>query len=382
MTSSFHKKGKYLFTSESVSAGHPDKLADQISDACLDEFLKDDPYSRVAIETLVTKDTVVLAGEVRGSAKIRDNLPSIATKIIKDVGFDFEGFSYKNVNIHNLVHSQSPDIAQGVDNKDKKNEGAGDQGIMFGFACRETESYMPACIYYSHRVLENIFAAKIKGLGPDAKSQVTLIYENQKPIGISKIVVSIQHLEEFSQKKVRELIVPIIISTFPKQWKIDEKDILTNPTGKFVIGGPVSDTGLTGRKIIVDSYGGSAPHGGGAFSGKDPSKVDRSAAYIARYLAKNVVASGVADICTIQLAYAIGVAKPVALYVNSHDTGKINDVEISNILQKQVDLSAWGIREHLGLHKPIYLPTATYGHFGRKPEKGGFFSWEKVDLKF
>ena len=381
----YYDTREYFFTSESVSHGHPDKMCDQISDAILDAFLKEDPYSRVAVETLVTSDTVVVAGEYRGPDNVRDQIDNIIRQQIKAIGYEHDGFHWRNVNINNHLHPQSAEIAQGVDNKDPKLEGAGDQGIMFGYACRETEDLMPAAIYYSHKILRLIFedvkAGKLKGLGPDAKSQVSLKYVGNDPVGINNLVVSIQHDKSLSQSQIRELIRPYIAKTFPEGWKVTEKDFYVNPTGSFIIGGPQSDTGLTGRKIIVDTYGGSAPHGGGAFSGKDPTKVDRSAAYMARYLAKNVVASGLANSCTIELAYAIGVAKPLALYVNTHGTGE-NGIEEHIIakINQNVDLTPWGIRQHLKLHAPIYLPTASYGHFGRKPTAEGHFTWENTDL--
>lgn len=381
----YYDTREFFFTSESVSAGHPDKVSDQISDAILDAYLKEDPFARVAVETLVTTDLVVVAGEVRGPEKIQKEIEGIVRKQIKEIGYQHKGFNWENVKILNHIHAQSPEIAQGVDNKDPSKEGAGDQGIMFGYACRETEDLMPAAIHYSHKILRLIFedikAGKLKGLGPDAKSQASLIYHGNEPVGIHNLVVSIQHDESISCAQVREMIRPYIAKTFPEGWTVPENEFYVNPTGSFHVGGPQSDTGLTGRKIIVDTYGGSAPHGGGAFSGKDPTKVDRSAAYMARYLAKNVIASGLANACTIQLAYAIGVAKPLALYVNVHGTGE-NGVEdeIVKKIHDNVDLSPWGIRQHLQLHKPIYLPTAAYGHFGRKPTAEGHFSWERTDL--
>lgn len=375
----------YIFTSESVSEGHPDKVCDQISDAILDAYMASDPYSRVAIETMVTPDHVIIAGETRGPKEINAaKMEQIARERIKIIGYEQEKFHWNKVNVKILVGAQSADIAMGVDSSQGKDEGAGDQGIMFGYACRETESLMPAAIYYAHKILRDVFAAihagKIKGLGPDAKSQVSLKYENGKPVSADTVVVSIQHKEGMTQQQVRELIRPYVVNALPKGWMCDEAKFYVNPTGAFVIGGPESDTGLTGRKIIVDSYGGAAPHGGGAFSGKDPTKVDRSAAYAARYLAKNVVGAGLADRCTIQLAYAIGVAKPLAVYVNTHGTGQIDEIELSNKLQDLVNLSPRGIREHLKLNRPIYTRTATYGHFGREPESDGGFSWEKLDL--
>jgi len=385
----FYENRDFLFTSESVSEGHPDKVSDQISDAILDAYLRDDPYSRVAVETLVTTNKVVLAGEVRGNADITRNLEEIARNVVKRIGYEQDGFHWKDLSLDNYVHGQSEHIAQGVDGQGGASEGAGDQGIMFGYACRETEHLMPAPIYYSHLILKNIrdaiHAGKLNGpdgtpLGPDAKSQITMKYRGNKPVGTHSVVVSIQHPEGMSQNDVKEMIRPYILETLPEGWMCDEEEFYVNPTGKFVIGGPDGDAGLTGRKIIVDTYGGAAPHGGGAFSGKDPTKVDRSAAYAARYLAKNVVGAGLADACTIQLAYAIGVAKPLGLYVNIHGTGNADEYEIANKLQNAMDLSPWGLREHLGLHKPIYERTAAYGHFGHAPDSDGGYSWEKLDL--
>lgn len=381
----FYDIREYLFTSESVSEGHPDKVADQISDAILDEYLKQDPYSRVAVETLVTTNKVVVAGEVRGAESVKKKVEEIVRNVVKNIGYEQEGFHWQNLQIENLIHAQSAHIAQGVDNAKKENEGAGDQGLMFGYACRETEVLMPAAIYYSHRILRLIFddikAGKLKGLGPDAKSQVTVKYRGNDPVGVHSVVVSIQHHPDLNQKQIRDIIRPYVKKALPEGWEIPEDEFYVNPTGTFIIGGPDGDTGLTGRKIIVDTYGGASPHGGGAFSGKDPTKVDRSAAYMARYLAKNVVAAGYCNACTIQVAYAIGVAKPVGFYVNIHGTGNINEYELQEIIQKSgVDLTPWGLRQHLQLHRPIYLPTATYGHFGRKPREDGSFSWEKTDL--
>ncbi len=381
----YYDSRDFFFTSESVSHGHPDKVADQISDAILDAYLKEDPYSRVAVETLVTTDTVVIAGEVRGSESVKNRVEEIVRNQIKHIGYNHEGFSWDTAKITNKIHAQSAEIAQGVDAKDPSKEGAGDQGIMFGYACRESEDLMPAPIYYSHKILRLIFedikSGKLPNLGPDAKSQVSLHYHGNEPVGIHNLVISIQHTPDLNQAQIRDLLRPYIAKTFPKGWTVPEEEFYVNPTGSFVVGGPQADTGLTGRKIIVDTYGGSAPHGGGAFSGKDPTKVDRSAAYMARYLAKNVVAAGLANACTIQLAYAIGVAKPLALYVNVHGTGE-NGVEdhITETIWKNVDLTPWGLRNHLQLHKAIYLPTAAYGHFGRTPGPNGEFSWERVDL--
>ncbi len=381
----YYETREFIYTSEAVSEGHPDKVADQISDAILDAYLKEDPYSRVAVETLVTTDTIIIAGEVRGPASVTSAmLEDMAREKVRYIGYQQPGFHWKKAKMQMLVHAQSPDIAQGVDHKDKRFEGAGDQGIMFGYACNETEDLMPAPIYYSNRILRLVFdaihAGKLDGLGPDAKSQVSVRYVGNEPVGASAIVVSIQHHEKMTQQEVRNKIRPFVEEALPKGWMCPENEFYVNPTGRFVIGGPEGDTGLTGRKIIVDTYGGAAPHGGGAFSGKDPSKVDRSAAYAARYLAKNIVASKLADACTLQLAYAIGVAKPLALYVNTHGTGTISEDELAARIVKHMDLSPWGIREHLKLHRPIYERTAAYGHFGRTPEKDGGFSWEKTDL--
>ncbi|HVY99600.1 MAG TPA: methionine adenosyltransferase [Dongiaceae bacterium] len=378
-------RSSYLFTSESVSEGHPDKVCDRISDTIVDLYLAGDPHSRVAVETLCTTNKVVLAGEVRGPASItHDKLKEAARAAIKDIGYEQEGFHWKNADIECYVHSQSADIAQGVDAAGNKDEGAGDQGIMFGYACNETEHLMPAPIYYAHRILKLLSEArrsgKEKGLGPDAKSQVTLLYQNGKPVKATSVVVSTQHGVDLEQAQVREIVRPYVEQVLPKGWMCPEEEFYVNPTGRFVVGGPDGDAGLTGRKIIVDTYGGAAPHGGGAFSGKDPTKVDRSAAYAARYLAKNVVASGLADRCTIQLAYAIGVSKPLSIYVDTYGTGKVDEAKIEKTLGEVMDLSPRGIRQHLALNKPIYARTSSYGHFGREPEKDGGFSWEKTDL--
>ena len=378
-------RSSYLFTSESVSEGHPDKVCDRISDTIVDLYLAGDPHSRVAVETLCTTNKVVLAGEVRGPSSItHDKLKEAARAAIKDIGYEQDGFHWKNADIECYVHSQSADIAQGVDAAGNKDEGAGDQGIMFGYACNETEHLMPAPIYYSHRILKLLSEArrsgKEKGLGPDAKSQVTLLYQNGKPVKATSVVVSTQHAEGLDQLQVREIVRPYVEQVLPKGWMCPEDEFYVNPTGRFVVGGPDGDAGLTGRKIIVDTYGGAAPHGGGAFSGKDPTKVDRSAAYAARYLAKNVVAAGFADRCTIQLAYAIGVSKPLSVYVDTYGTGKIDESKIEQTLSEVMDLSPRGIRQHLGLNKPIYARTSSYGHFGRAPEQDGGFSWEKTDL--
>lgn len=377
----------YIFTSESVSEGHPDKICDRISDTVLDLFLKEDPYSRVAAETFVTTDCVVIGGETRGPESItQDVIEEAARQAIKKVGYEQEGFDWKTVNIDVKLHKQSVDIAQGVDEGTgiDKDEGAGDQGIMFGYACKETEALMPAPLHYSHLILRKLaearHAGKIKGIEPDSKSQVTMEYKNDKPIGVRSVVVSTQHAEELTQDDVKSIVIPIIEECLPEGWLPPEEELYINPTGRFVIGGPVGDAGLTGRKIIVDTYGGAAPHGGGAFSGKDPTKVDRSAAYIARYLAKNVVAAGYADGCTIQLAYAIGVSKPISVYLNTHGTGTAPEEKIVDALKQLVDLRPRGIREHLQLNKPIYEPSSAYGHFGRTPTDQGHFSWEKTDL--
>jgi S-adenosylmethionine synthetase len=378
-------KKSYLFTSESVSEGHPDKVCDRISDSIVDAFLAADPESRVAVETLCTTNRVVLAGEVRGPKSVtHEAMKEAARQSIKDIGYDQAGFSWKTAEIDCYVHSQSTDIAQGVDAAGNKDEGAGDQGIMFGHAVNETEHLMPAPIYYAHRILKLLSEArrsgKEKGLGPDAKSQVTLLYESGKPVKATSVVVSTQHAEGLDQNAVREIVRPYVLKVLPQGWMCPENEFYVNPTGRFVIGGPDGDAGLTGRKIIVDTYGGAAPHGGGAFSGKDPTKVDRSAAYAARYLAKNVVGAKLADKCTIQLSYAIGVSKPLSVYVNTYGTGKVDEEKLIKTLTELMDLSPRGIRKHLKLNRPIYARTAAYGHFGREPEADGGFSWEKLDL--
>lgn len=377
----------YIFTSESVSEGHPDKICDRISDAVCDLFLAADPQSRVACETLVTTDKVVLAGETRGPDSVtKDDIEAAARRAIKDIGYAQEGFHWNTADVEVLLHKQSVDIAQGVDAGTglDKEEGAGDQGIMFGYATNETEALMPAAIHYSHEILRGLAEARhsgaVVGIEPDSKSQVTLEYRDDKPVRATSVVVSTQHSEELSHDDVRAAVLPYIERVLPEGFMPPEEEIYINPTGRFVIGGPVGDAGLTGRKIIVDTYGGSAPHGGGAFSGKDPTKVDRSAAYAARYLAKNVVASGYAKGCTIQLAYAIGVSKPLGFYVNTHGTGTVPEAELIKALTQLVDLSPRGIREHLNLHRPIYERTAAYGHFGRTPDADGGFSWEKTDI--
>jgi S-adenosylmethionine synthetase len=388
----------YLFTSESVSEGHPDKVCDRISDEVVDTFYREslaaglDPWAiRAACETMATTQRVVIAGEYSNTPKTVTvaMIQDVARKAIKDIGYEQDGFHWANCNIEVLLHGQSADIAAGVDAKQptNKEEGAGDQGIMFGYACSETPELMPAPIYYSHKILENLAHARKNKtgdaamLGPDSKSQVTVRYEDGKPVGVTQIVVSHQHVvEDLSSRQVRDIIEPYVRKTLPDGWIGKDTIWHINPTGKFFIGGPDGDTGLTGRKIIVDTYGGAAPHGGGAFSGKDPTKVDRSAAYAARYLAKNVVAAGLAERCTIQVSYAIGVAKPLSIYVDTHGTGKVDEARLEQALGEVMDLSPRGIREHLDLNKPIYARTAAYGHFGRAPDADGGFSWERTDL--
>ena len=374
----------WLFTSESVSEGHPDKVCDRISDAVLDAYLAADPQARVACETLTTTDHVTIAGEVRGPDSVLKDVEQIARDAIKDIGYDQPGFSWKTAEVVCRLHAQSSDIAMGVDEGDKGEEGAGDQGIMFGYACNETDELMPAPIQFSHRILRHMAedrkSGKQPGFGPDAKSQVTLKYQNGKPVGVDTVVVSTQHAEGVSQDEVREMVKPYIEGAFPDGWNLPDDRLIVNPTGQFIIGGPDGDAGLTGRKIIVDTYGGAAPHGGGAFSGKDPTKVDRSAAYAARYLAKNVVAAGLASKCQIQLAYAIGVPEPVAVYVDTLGTGRVDEDKLATTLREMVRLTPRGIREHLDLLRPIYARTAAYGHFGRAPTEDGGFSWEKTDL--
>ncbi len=375
----------YLFTSESVSEGHPDKVCDRISDAIVDTYLKQDSDSRVAVETLTTTNKVVLAGEVRCAGDVsKDELVEVARRAIKEIGYEQDGFHHATADIEVLVHEQSVDIAQGVDASGNKDEGAGDQGIMFGYACRETDVLMPAPIHYSHQILSEMAKARHNGsapeFGPDAKSQVTLQYENGVPVKATSVVVSTQHSEGTDQQALREKVRGYVENVLPEGWMCPEDEFYVNPTGRFVIGGPDGDAGLTGRKIIVDTYGGAAPHGGGAFSGKDSTKVDRSAAYAARYLAKNVVAADLADRCTLQLSYAIGVSKPLSIYVDLHGTGKVDETKLEECLMEVMDLSPRGIREHLKLTKPIYERTAAYGHFGRKPDADGGFSWERTDL--
>ena len=375
----------YLFTSESVSEGHPDKVSDRISDMVVDTYLAMDPVSRVACETLTTTNRVVLAGEIRGPKINNEELSTKVRDCIKDIGYDQEGFSWKNVKIENHLHGQSSDIAMGVDSKGNKDEGAGDQGLMFGYACNETEELMPAPIYYSHKILrlmaEDRKNGNLKGIEPDNKSQVTMLYENDKPVKVTSVVISTQHSKELNQEKVKDLVIPYIKKSIPSNYvdSLDPKEIYINPTGQFIIGGPDGDTGLTGRKIIVDTYGGSAPHGGGAFSGKDPTKVDRSAAYAARYLAKNIVSSRVSEKCLIQIAYAIGISKPLSIFVKLADKDEVKVKKIMEIIDKNFDLSPRGIREMLKLNNPIYQITSAYGHFGRKPTNKGEFTWEKTD---
>ena len=376
----------FLFTSESVSEGHPDKVSDRISDMVVDTYLSNDPYSRVACETLTTTNKVVLAGEVRGPEIKKDDLINKVRECIKDIGYDQEGFTWKEATkIESHLHSQSSDIAMGVDSSGNKDEGAGDQGIMFGYACNETDVLMPAPIHFSHKILrlmaEDRKSGRLKNIEPDSKSQVTFEYENGKPARVKSVVISSQHTANVNQEQVRELLRPYLINSIPKNFLegFNEDEFYVNPTGNFVIGGPDGDCGLTGRKIIVDTYGGAAPHGGGAFSGKDPTKVDRSAAYAARYIAKNVVASKIADKCLIQLAYAIGVSKPLSIYVNLFDNDLDKNKFVEDKIKESFDLSPRGIREMLGLNKPIYEKTSAYGHFGREPDKEGAFSWENTN---
>ena len=382
-------KGEFLFTSESVSEGHPDKVADRISDTVLDTFLASDPYARVACEKLVTINRIVLACETRGPETITPELLTHEARLaVHDIGYDQAGFSWKHARVEVHLHAQSSDIAQGVDAAGNKDEGAGDQGIMFGYACRETPLLMPAPLYYAHLILRRMSELRrsrdiaVEGLLPDAKSQVTLRYIDGNPVAATSIVVSTQHEEHLTQEHVREMVLPIIETSLPPGWMPPARDIYINPTGKFVIGGPDGDCGLTGRKIIVDTYGGAAPHGGGAFSGKDPTKVDRSAAYACRYLAKNVVAAGLADRCTLQLSYAIGVSHPLSVYVDLQDNPyDVDQAKLERTLRELVNLSPRGIREHLHLNRPIYAATSAYGHFGREPdEERGTFTWERTDL--
>ena len=375
----------YLFTSESVSEGHPDKVCDIISDYIVDDFLsqKNPENSRVALETLVTTNQVVVAGEVRGPEGYECDYEKLARNAVKEIGYEQDNFHWKHFNFTPYVHSQSADIAMGVDSGEEKDQGAGDQGIMFGYACKETPSLMPAPIYYSHKILHDLANARkdksINGIQPDSKSQVTLRYENEKPVECTEVVVSTQHDDGMSVEDVSNIVMPFIKDALPEEW-LKNTIYHINPTGNFVIGGPDGDSGLTGRKIIVDTYGGASPHGGGAFSGKDPTKVDRSAAYITRYIAKNIVAADLAEKCTIQLAYAIGVSRPLSFYINTHETGKVDSETLIKKINSIVDLTPSGIRDHLNLHKPIYKASAAYGHFGREPGDDGSFSWERTDL--
>ena len=385
-------RGNHLFTSESVSEGHPDKVCDRISDEVVDLFFREGPKHgfdtkdiRVACETLCTTNRVVIAGETRGPKGIEGAIEEVARAAIRDIGYEQEGFNWKTAGVEVLLHAQSPHIAQGVDARGNKDEGAGDQGIMFGYACRETPELMPAPIYYSHKILKLMADARHAGhaseLGPDAKSQVTVRYEAGRPVEATQIVVSTQHLDEnMTSEDVRRVIEPYVHEALPEGWIDGHTSWHVNPTGAFVVGGPDGDCGLTGRKIIVDTYGGAAPHGGGAFSGKDPTKVDRSAAYAARYLAKNVVAAGLADRCTLQISYAIGVSDPLSVYVDLHGTGQVDEEKLEQLLPEMMSLKPRGIREHLRLDRPIYARTAAYGHFGRTPDADGGFSWEKTDL--
>ena len=376
----------FLFTSESVSEGHPDKVCDRISDSILDLYIAADPESRVAVETLVTTNLAIVSGEIRSTGNItKESIEETIRNSVKDIGYEQDGFNWKTLETKILLHEQSADIAMGVDSDgNAKEEGAGDQGIMFGFACNETPEFMPAPILYSHKILKKLadkrHSGLIEGILPDSKSQVTLKYEDNKPKYIDSIVVSSQHTEDCSQERIQEIVRDIIQEVMPEEWLNENTSYIVNPTGKFVIGGPVGDTGLTGRKIIVDTYGGSAPHGGGAFSGKDPTKVDRSAAYISRYLAKNVVAAGIADRCTIQLSYAIGISEPLSVYADLHDTGKVSEQTLVKAVRSLIDLTQKGIREKLDLNKPIYTETSSYGHFGREVNSNGGFGWEKLDL--
>ena len=375
----------YLFTSESVSEGHPDKVCDRVSDAILDAFLAEDPEARVGCETFATTNRVVIGGEVRGPQAVMNRVEEIARACVKDIGYEQEGFHWETLEVQNYLHEQSAHIAQGVDATADKEEGAGDQGIMFGYAVRETPDLMPAPIQYSHAILRRLAEVRKSGeaavLGPDAKSQLSIRYEDGVPVGVSSIVLSTQHLDpSLSSEDVHNVVEPYIREVLPDGWITAETEWHVNPTGKFVIGGPDGDAGLTGRKIIVDTYGGASPHGGGAFSGKDPTKVDRSAAYAARYLAKNVVAAGMAERCCIQLSYAIGVARPLSIYADTYGTGQVHEAKIEEAISKVIDLTPRGIREHLGMNRPIYTRTAAYGHFGRAPDADGGFSWERLDL--
>ncbi|WDM85400.1 methionine adenosyltransferase [Ehrlichia sp. JZT12] len=372
----------YIITSESVSNGHPDKIADQISDAILDYCISLNPLVHTAIETLVTKNKVIIAGEICGINVSYPVIESIAREVIKEIGYEQDGFHWKYVTIEIFIHDQSPDIVLGVNYG--KNQGAGDQGIVYGYAINETETFMPASIFYSHLILKNIMSAvkncEIPNLGPDAKTQITLLYENNVPVKACNIVLSVQHPENFSQNQIRNIVYPYVEKSLPKGWMCSDSNFLVNPAGRFVIGGPTGDCGLTGRKVMIDTYGGHIPHGGGAFSGKDPSKVDRSAAYMARYLAKNIVSANLADQCLVQLSYAIGVSYPISFYINTFGTGVISDNKIKDFIQNNIDLSPYGICEHLMLLNPIYKITSCYGHFGRIPDKNGSFSWEREDF--
>jgi len=376
---------KYLFTSESVSEGHPDKVCDRISDMVVDSYLSRDPFSRVACETLTTTNKVILAGEIRGPRIDKEEIIKKVRDCIKDIGYDQEGFSWKTANIETFLHEQSADIAMGVDSKDNKDEGAGDQGIMFGYACKETDDLMPAPIHFSHKILrlmaEDRKKGVLKGIEPDSKSQVTMLYEDKKPTKVTSVVISTQHSKELNQEQVKNLVLPYIKKSIPEIYlkDLDSNEIYINPTGQFIIGGPDGDTGLTGRKIIVDTYGGAAPHGGGAFSGKDPTKVDRSAAYAARYLSKNIVSAGVSEKCLIQLAYAIGVSKPLSIFIKLAEGDENKVSKVKKIIDQNFNLSPRGIREMLKLNNPIYEITSAYGHFGRKPTNSGEFTWEKTD---
>ncbi|MBJ7415916.1 MAG: methionine adenosyltransferase [Niveispirillum sp.] len=377
-------KSNYVFTSESVSEGHPDKVCDRISDAVVDLYLAEDPVARVACETLATTNRIVIAGEVRGPGSLLKKVEEVAREAVRDIGYEQKGFHWATAEVAVHLHAQSADIAVGVDAAGNKDEGAGDQGIMFGYACTETPALMPAPIYYSHQLLKNLAQVRHSGatpwLGPDAKSQFSLQYRDGKPVGATSVVLSTQHSETVSQEEIRETVRKHVLDVLPEGWMCPEEAFYVNPTGRFVIGGPDGDAGLTGRKIIVDTYGGAAPHGGGAFSGKDPTKVDRSAAYAARYLAKNVVAAGLADKCTIQLSYAIGVSHPLSVYIDTAGTGRVDEDKLSDVLRQLMNLSPRGIREHLKLNRAIYARTAAYGHFGREPDADGGFSWEKTDL--
>ncbi|TNE30106.1 MAG: methionine adenosyltransferase [Alphaproteobacteria bacterium] len=375
----------YIFTSESVSEGHPDKVCDRVSDEIVDLYLAAEPEARVAAECLATTDFLAIAGETRGPESITpEKIEQVAREAVRSIGYDQEFFHWKDIEVAVRLHAQSGDIAMGVDAGADKDEGAGDQGIMFGYACRETDTYMPAALHYSHGILKALADDRHTGvlnkLGPDSKSQVSLEFVHGKPVRATSVVVSTQHTDDVSQSDVYDMVRPYIERVLPEGWVTKDTNLLINPTGRFVIGGPHGDAGLTGRKIIVDTYGGAAPHGGGAFSGKDPTKVDRSAAYASRYLAKNIVAAGLADRCTIQLSYAIGVSQPLSVYVNTHGTGRVDDEALSTLIREIMDLSPRGIRKHLGLNRPIYARTAAYGHFGREPEADGGFSWEKLDL--